>query len=187
MFTRRLIALSGLHRSSALALALLPTLAACSEECSYVARCRGADRLEVCTERMEDGNRVAEEETVPCAAPNPVCVELDGDHARCVTAVDATCAPAEFTETCDGAVARRCRQGYVTGFDCGADGNACVARETGAACARAPASACDPQTFTETCDGTTGVICETGLVANLRCEGQCRKATAERGATVYCE
>jgi len=181
VFTRNLVALSGL------APALLLTLAACSEKCDYVSRCRGADRLETCTERMEDGDRVADEETVPCAAPNPACVELDDQHARCVAAADETCETADFTETCDGPVARRCRQGYVTGEDCAAEGNACVARETGAACARAPATECDPQAFTETCEGATGVICETGLVANLRCEARCRSATAERGATVYCE
>lgn len=180
MFTRTLI------RRAALLLVAGAFLGACSEECAYESRCRGDNRLQICREHMEDGNRVAEEETITCAEPNPVCVELDGDHARCVVAAEQTC-DADHVETCDGTVARRCRDGHVVGDDCGAQGNACVERPDAATCAREPLTDCDPQTYTETCEGRTALVCETGLVARLECPAACRRTTAERGATVYCE
>lgn len=169
----------------------LVTLGCDEERCRYSSQCRDGE-LKTCTEGWENGGeRVANYETPGCDAPNPVCVDLDDDHAQCVTAESAKCT-AEFVETCGGALATRCAFGYQVAQDCGVHGNTCALVEGAALCALAPVTACDPQTYQESCAGAGGLVCESGVVERLDCGREdagaaCHLTTEDRDRTVYCE
>lgn len=174
MFTARVMAVS------------LLLLAACNEDCKYVSRCRGDDTVQTCRETWADGNQETKEEKTACEAPNPVCVELDSDHARCVSDATERCGD-DFAESCRGDVALRCGQGYVIAQDCADHGNVCVVRGPSALCARPPVTDCDVQTFQERCDGDVALVCDTGVVERFTCDDRCRVTSEERGETAYCD
>lgn len=165
----------------------------CDEErCRYTSQCRDGE-LKTCTEGWENGGeRVANYETPGCDAANPICIDLDDDHAQCVAAVSPKCGP-DFAETCDVALATRCVFGYPVAQDCAVHGNTCALVDGEARCARAPVTACDPQTYPESCaGGGVGLICDAGVVARLDCavevpDAACRLTSAERDRTVYCD
>ena len=174
------------------ALALLAI--GCDEErCRYTSRCVDGE-LKTCVEGFENGGeRTADYASPGCDAPNPLCVELDDDHAACVVAASPTCEADAFAETCEGAIATRCLYGYRVAEDCSVHGNTCGVVEGAALCARAPLTRCDPQTFAEQCaGGAVAVLCETGVVERLDCEvtspgSACALSPPERERRAYCD
>jgi hypothetical protein len=112
---------------------LIPILAGalgagCGNECDFFERCDG-DVVEVCGGADQVVNRKVER--TPCAAPNPVCVEIDEHTAMCVTAAAATCdAP-----RCDGDLAVNCVEGYEVARDCVPDTCSTPDSGGGAVCA----------------------------------------------------
>ena len=172
-----------------LTVALL-SLTACGETCDYKSKCHKGE-LKFCTDDYNDGDPQTHYTSQACEAANPVCVDLDGDNARCVTSATAIC-DADFVQTCDGTQALRCVESHVVAEACALHGNVCVVQDGAARCARAPLTACDPQTFSEVCDGSVALLCDEGVVERLDCAVEdphsvCRLTTAERGETAYCD
>ncbi len=108
------------------ALFTLTVFVACGNECSFWERCRG-NILEICGEGPDQmfGRKI---NSFPCEQPNPVCIELPGEHAMCVTDPVTACDDT-FDSYCKGNVLYACafvsaeKKGYVTGIDCSKDKN----------------------------------------------------------------
>lgn len=182
-------------RVAPLLLALVPFLPGCPE-CAYESRCDGAV-VKTCSLGVDQMVGDPARGRIPCEGENPVCVNLDRRTAQCVRADAPRCDAAEFTDFCDDGAAVRCVEGYEVADDCAAHGNVCelgdgaASATSEARCVLAPATACDPANYTETCDGTGLITCEGGVVARRDCAverpGQtCVVHRSEWGRSVYC-
>lgn len=172
-----------------LLLPLLLVLPACPE-CAYESRCDGG-AVKTCSLGVDQLVGDPSRGRIPCEGENPVCVDLDRRTAQCVRTGAPRC-DADFTERCDGGAAVRCVEGYEVADDCAAHGNACELGDgPEARCVLAPATACDPADYTETCEGTGLVGCEGGIVARRDCAVEragltCVVHRSEWGRSVYC-
>ncbi len=159
------------HRSTrAIAIAAVAAFAAgCAEPCEFEARCDG-NVLETCFLHPDQffGDPVSRN---ACEAPNPFCVEPVADMvAFCAAEPTAECTEAD-PETCDGALALRCREGFVRATNCATFGPDCIVNDDDdAVCAQDPIVACDPATHERRCIGDNVERCRDGRIALEICE-----------------
>jgi hypothetical protein len=78
---------------------------ACGNECNFYQRCDG-NTLELCGGGVDQliGREV---QRVPCEAPNPACVELEGGEALCATSA-TPCDVETYVGRCENDVAFAC-------------------------------------------------------------------------------
>ncbi len=140
---------------------------ACTTECTFKARCDG-DLVETCSVAVDQlvGSPISRK---PCQAPNPKCVQVEDDVARCVTAEDAVC-DKSYIPQCLNNAATTCTTGFVVARDCTVLGPGCVLNGSEAVCAVDPLVACESDSYVTSCQDNTVLRCRRGFVQGEACD-----------------